>query len=52
MVLYLMTLLGVAFFAVSGALRAGEIGMDFFGVLVIAAITAMATFWACPEVAG
>ena len=40
MVLYLMTLLGVAFFAVSAALRAGEKGMDFFGVLVIAAITA------------
>lgn len=40
MVLYLMTLLGVAFFAVSGALRAGEREMDFFGVLVIAAITA------------
>lgn len=40
MVLYLLTLLGVAFFAVSGALRAGEKGMDFFGVLVIAAITA------------
>jgi uncharacterized membrane protein YeiH len=40
MVLYLMTLLGVAFFAVSGALRAGERAMDFFGVLVIAAITA------------
>ena len=40
MVLYLMSLLGVAFFAVSGALRAGEKGMDFFGVLVIAAITA------------
>jgi uncharacterized membrane protein YeiH len=33
MVLYLMTLLGGAFFAVSGALRAGEKGMDFFGVL-------------------
>ena len=40
MVLYLMTLLGVAFFAVSGALRAGEREMDFFGVLVIVAITA------------
>ncbi len=40
MVLYLLALLGVAFFAVSGALRAGEKGMDFFGVLVIAAITA------------
>ena len=40
MVLYLMSLLGVAFFAVSGALRAGEKGMDYFGVLVIAAITA------------
>lgn len=35
-----MSLLGVAFFAVSGALRAGERGMDFFGVLVISAITA------------
>ncbi|HLL40101.1 MAG TPA: TRIC cation channel family protein, partial [Rubrobacteraceae bacterium] len=40
MVLYLLTLLGVAFFAVSGALRAGEKEMDFFGVVVIAAITA------------
>ncbi len=40
MVLYLLTLLGVAFFAVSGALRAGQKEMDFFGVLVIAAITA------------
>ena len=40
MTLYLMALLGVAFFAVSGALRAGERDMDFFGVLVIAAITA------------
>ena len=36
----MMALLGVAFFAVSGALRAGVKGMDFFGVLVIAAITA------------
>ena len=40
MVLYLMTLLGVAFFAVSGALRAGESEMAYFGVLVSAAITA------------
>src|SRR3712207_518968 len=40
MVLYLMTRLGVAFLAPSGALRAGEREMDFFGVLVIAAITA------------
>jgi uncharacterized membrane protein YeiH len=40
MLLYLLTLLGVTFFAVSGALRAGEKGMDFFGVVVIAAITA------------
>ena len=40
MVLYVMTLLGVAFFAVSGALRAGEKRMDFFGVVVIAAIPA------------
>src|SRR3712207_1517473 len=40
MVLYVLTVLGGAFFAVSGALRAGEKEMDFFGVLVIAAITA------------
>jgi uncharacterized membrane protein YeiH len=36
MVLYLLALLGVAFFAISGVLRAGEKGMGFFGVLVIA----------------
>jgi len=40
MVLYVLTVLGGAFFAVSGALRAEQKGMDFFGVLVIAAITA------------
>jgi uncharacterized membrane protein YeiH len=40
MVLYVLTVLGGAFFAVSGALRAEQKGMDFFGVLVIATITA------------
>jgi uncharacterized membrane protein YeiH len=40
MVFYLLSLLGVAFFAVSGALRAVEKEMDFFGVVVIASITA------------
>src|SRR3712207_4181778 len=40
MVLYVLTVLGGAFFAVSRALRAEQNGMDFFGVLVIATITA------------
>jgi len=34
-------LLGVAVFAVSGALAAGRAGLDLFGVLVIAALTAV-----------
>ena len=41
MYLYLMDLVGVFAFAVSGALRAGREGMDLFGVLVVAAVTAI-----------
>ena len=41
MYLYLMDLVGVFAFAVSGALKAGAKGMDLFGVLVIAAVTAI-----------
>lgn len=41
MYLYVMDLVGVFAFAVSGALRAGREGMDLFGVLVIAAVTAI-----------
>ncbi|MGE5387074.1 MAG: trimeric intracellular cation channel family protein [Betaproteobacteria bacterium] len=41
MILYLLDLLGVAVFAVSGALAAGRKGMDLLGVLVIAALTAI-----------
>lgn len=41
MYLYLMDLVGVFAFAVSGALKAGSRGMDLFGVLVIAAVTAI-----------
>jgi uncharacterized membrane protein YeiH len=36
-----LDLLGVAVFAVSGALAAMQAGLDFFGVLVLAAITAI-----------
>jgi uncharacterized membrane protein YeiH len=39
--LYLLDLLGVAVFAVSGALAAGRTGLDLFGVVVIAALTAV-----------
>jgi uncharacterized membrane protein YeiH len=39
--LYLLDLLGVAVFAVSGALAAGRTGLDLFGVIVIAALTAV-----------
>jgi uncharacterized membrane protein YeiH len=39
--LYLMDLVGVFAFAVSGALTAGRKGMDLFGVLVVAAVTAI-----------
>ena len=40
-VLYSLDLFGTAVFAVSGALAAGRRHMDLFGVLVIAAITAV-----------
>jgi uncharacterized membrane protein YeiH len=41
MVFYVMDLVGVAVFAVSGALAAGSKGMDLLGVVVIAALTAV-----------
>ena len=39
--IYVLDLLGVAVFAVSGALTAGRKGMDLFGVIVVAVITAI-----------
>ncbi|WP_119069779.1 trimeric intracellular cation channel family protein [Rubrobacter indicoceani] len=39
--LYALDLIGVAVFAVSGALAAGRQRMDFFGVIVVAVITAI-----------
>ena len=41
MVIYVLDLIGVAVFAVSGALAAGRAGLDLFGVVVIAALTAI-----------
>jgi uncharacterized membrane protein YeiH len=41
MVPYVLDLLGVAVFAVSGALAAGRIGLDLFGVVVVAALPAI-----------
>jgi len=41
MILYALDLLGVAVFAISGALAAGRKGLDLLGVVVIAAITAV-----------
>jgi uncharacterized membrane protein YeiH len=41
MIFYLLDLLGVAVFAVSGALAAGRTGLDLLGVVVIAALTAV-----------
>ncbi len=41
LLLHLMDLFGTAVFAVSGALRAQQEEMDLFGVLVIAAVTAI-----------
>lgn len=41
MVFYVLDLLGVAVFAVSGALAAGRLGLDLLGVVVIAALTAV-----------
>ncbi len=40
-VLYVLDLFGTAVFAISGALAAGRRRMDWFGVLVIAAVTAV-----------
>lgn len=39
--LYLLDLLGVAIFAISGALAAGRKGLDFLGVIIIATVTAI-----------
>ncbi len=39
--LYLFDLLGVAIFAISGALAAGRKGLDFLGVIIIAMVTAI-----------
>ncbi|MFS2036457.1 trimeric intracellular cation channel family protein [Polaromonas sp. CT11-55] len=41
MMLYVLDLLGVAVFAVSGALAAGRLQLDLLGVLVLAALTAI-----------
>lgn len=41
MTLYVLSLFGVAVFAVSGALAAGRKRLDLFGVLVIATVTAI-----------
>lgn len=41
MIFYLLDLLGVAVFAMSGVLAAGGKGLDLFGVVVIAALTAI-----------
>ena len=41
MILYLLDLVGVAVFAISGALAAGHSGLDLLGVVVIAAVTAI-----------
>ena len=40
-ILYLLDLIGVAVFAVSGALAAGRKSMDLFGVVIIAVVTAI-----------
>lgn len=41
MLFYLLDLIGVAVFAISGALAAGRKGLDLLGVVVIAAVTAV-----------
>ena len=41
MLLHLLDLLGVAVFAISGALAAGRRGLDLIGVVVLAAVTAV-----------
>jgi len=42
MTLYLLDLLGVAVFAVSGALAAGRARLDLFGVVVLAVVVGLA----------
>lgn len=41
MLAYALDLIGVAVFAVSGALAAGRVGLDLLGVIVIASVTAI-----------
>jgi len=41
MLLYILDLIGVAVFAVSGALAAGRLGLDLLGVVVLASVTAI-----------
>jgi len=41
MLLYVLDLIGVAVFAISGALAAGRQSLDLLGVLVIASVTAI-----------
>jgi uncharacterized membrane protein YeiH len=41
MILYLLDLIGVGVFAISGALAAGKVGLDLLGVMVIGSITAI-----------
>ena len=41
MLLYVLDLLGVAVFAVSGALAGAQRGLDLFGMSVLAAVTAI-----------
>lgn len=41
MILYVVDLLGVAVFAISGVLAAGRAGFDLLGVVVIASVTAI-----------
>jgi len=41
MIFYILDLVGVAVFAVSGTLAAGRTGLDLLGVIVIAALTAI-----------
>jgi uncharacterized membrane protein YeiH len=39
--IYVLDLLGVAIFAITGAITAGQKRMDIFGVIVVAAVTAV-----------
>lgn len=41
MIIYILDMLGVAFFAVTGTLAAGRKQMDAFGIVVIAIVTAL-----------